>query len=215
MNETRSQTEVPNSFILFGRMAVRYEGRASSTLEVGSYLLIRKPDGSTSIHGGDLNIPLNYQPAGSRMYQDGWKLTVTSKKEMMEIDVIEILSIYRPKEWDANRITIIKTERDLRTALTKEIHKHIPNAISTKEEIWTEYGPIDLTVIDSSNVKHIFEIKRAAISINAVTQVRKYMEALQTDGSIVRGYVSAPTIYANALKYAEKHGITFIEIKHA
>ena len=205
--------EVVNLFILFGRMTVTYEGRASSTLQEGSYLLIRKPDGSTMVHGSDLTVPLNYQPAGSRMYQQGWTLTVISKKEKMVVEVVEVLNIYRPREWSEHKIQIVRTEKELRNRLALDIHQYIPGVVEIYKEFPTEHGPVDLVAVDAAGVHHVFEVKRQAISINSVTQLRRYMEAMSPKVSI-RGYVAAPTIQSNAAAYIAKHDISFIKVEH-
>src|SRR4051812_3895718 len=61
--------EVTDPFILLADCQVFYEGRASSVLPRGHYLLVRKADGSFLVHGARLTTPLNYQGAGSRLFR--------------------------------------------------------------------------------------------------------------------------------------------------
>ncbi len=200
--------EVKHGFILFGKMSVTYSGRASSTLEPGYYLLIRKPDGSTAIHGGELIPALNYQQAGSKMYQEGKQLTVKSDTETMVIDILEILNCYKPTQWSTNKIKLNKTEKQLRDWLADNIKNYLPNIINTIKEAPTAHGPVDLIAIDSQDTNHIFEIKRTTINLSAITQVRKYMETF--DNPV--GYVAAPSIFKNAQLYADRHKITYIKL---
>lgn len=206
--------EVTNSFIMFAKMSVIYDGRATSTLQPGYYLLIHKPDGSTMVHGPCLTTPLNYQVSGSKIYQQGWTLTVLSKKEKMTIEVIEVLSIYRPKEWSEHRIDIVKTERELTDKLVAEINDHIPNVISIHREFPTEHGPVDLVAIDTNGIYHVFEVKRYRISISSAIQLRKYLDAMESAGYKTIGYLVAPNIIASAKIYCERQGYTYIEILH-
>ena len=46
--------------ILIANCSVKYEGRASSTLEDGDYLIIIKDDNTMQIQGQKLTKPLNY-----------------------------------------------------------------------------------------------------------------------------------------------------------
>src|SRR5947209_1248902 len=64
-----ARREVTDPFILLADCQVTYEGRASSVLPRGHYLLVRKADGSFLVHGARLTTPLNYQGAGSRLFR--------------------------------------------------------------------------------------------------------------------------------------------------
>ena len=209
-----NSTEVRNSFVLFGRMSVAYEGRASSTLESGYYLLVRKPDGSTMVHGADLTVPLNYQSSGSKMYQHGWSLTVCSKKEQMKIDIHEVLNLYRPDEWSNHKIVIVRTEKQLRDWLADNLDQYISDLVEVRKEMPTEHGPIDLIGIDAAGTYHVFELKRHRISVAAAVQLRKYMDAMERAGHKVLGYVVAPSIIPGAQIYCDRQGYRYIRIEH-
>src|SRR5215216_2718640 len=79
--------EVTGPLVLQADCEVYYEGRASSALRRGHYLLIHKEDGSFQIHGSRLTVPLNYQPAGSRLYRTAEGYLCVSRREAMRVVV--------------------------------------------------------------------------------------------------------------------------------
>ncbi len=62
-----ARREVTEPFVALVDCEVPYDGRARSTLRRGHYVLMRKADGSFLVHGASLTVPVNCQPAGSRL----------------------------------------------------------------------------------------------------------------------------------------------------
>src|SRR5205814_4714739 len=118
--------EITGPFVLMADCEVLYEGRASSTLRRGQYLLIRKADGSFLVHGASLTVPLNYQPAGSRLFRTPEGFLCQGKTETMRVVVHRVTARLPSGPWDDHRIQIVRTERELRDKLARNLGRYIP-----------------------------------------------------------------------------------------
>jgi hypothetical protein len=196
-------------FTLYFHGTIKYDGRASSILENGNYLLIKKADNSIQIHGSSNISPLNYQPSNCKLSYNNSLLTCHRKNELLEINITNIISITYLDEWSNNSIKLIKSEADLVNKLINNITDYIdlPNEFTIEREYRTDYGPIDI-LIKTDNIIHIIEVKRKLINTSACVQVRKYGE--QFERSIL--YVAGPKIGKPATKYAREYNVNFIDI---
>jgi len=210
-------TELQHPFVAYARCAVTYDGRASSQLRVGNYLLVHKSDGSFLVHGSDLCTPLNYQPARSRLYRTPSGLVCRSKKERMVVTVEEYYFERQLAGWSDHKIAIVRTERELQAKLERELPALLPEyeITAVHREFATELGPVDLVAVDSRGWHHVVEVKRAQATVAAGVQLRKYVEVLAERGHTVRGYVAAPTIAPNALAYLTKRGFRYLAVSHS
>ena len=206
--------EITRPLILLADCEVFYEGRASSALQRGHYLLIFKADGSFMIHGARLTVPVNYQPAPSRLYRTAEGYLCVSKKEAMRVVVHCEVARLRLRRWDDFKATIVRTERELCDKLAKTIRRRIPNVVAVYQEYPTEHGAVDLVAVDRRGVYHVVEVKRARATVQAGVQLRKYLEAIAEQGHRVRGYVAAPAIAENARAYYRKQGYAYLGVKH-
>ena len=197
-------------FICFADCEVQYDGRATSVLDRGNYLIIIKPDSSLLIHGATLSTTLNYMPAGAKITHSGNTITASRKNETIIITIYKILSNIIPELWSYDKIRLVKTESELRDKLASNLTQYIPgyDFKSIVAEAYTEVGPCDILAIDVHDHKHIVELKRHKITISSVVQLRKYLETIPC--SI--GYVAAPMILPSALLYCKKYNITYIKI---
>ena len=67
--------------MVLAKCEVAYEGRATSTLESGNYLIVIKSDGSILIHGNNLLKPKNYMGPKARIVVGDDSIVATKKKE--------------------------------------------------------------------------------------------------------------------------------------
>lgn len=203
--------DVDKPFTLFANCSIIYDGRASSTCKKGNYLIIRKGDGTLMIHGNSLTKPLNYQPPTAIMVQKENKLLSTYKHETIQIDIKEFIHYQALTNWHDNKISISKTEDELRQKFINNIHSYF----ETYDEIYTEYktplGPVDLLVV-INNVYHVFEFKRKRTGIQTIGQITRYMSYFKEIGKEHIGYIAAPGMSDNAMNQANKKGIKFIQI---
>ncbi len=197
-------------FVLYADCDVAYEGRASSTLNRGNYIIIRKADGSFLIHGSNKSTPINYQGPKSKMTLSDDVITVHRKKEIITVRVYDIKTIEILMDWSIGDLNISMTEKDL-------VHKFVTNPeeylkwrpIQVSQEYQTSMGPVDVMCLDALGGKSIIEFKRHKITLNHCIQLKKYIEAM---GSNVIGYVAAPDINVNALEYCHINNFTYIKI---
>lgn len=194
-------------FFLFVNCEISYNGRARSTLERGNYVIIRKSDGTLMIHGSTLLKPLNFQPPGATITDNG-KIISIKNKESIEISIFQIIHYFEINEWSNNKITIQDTESDLRNQVINDIHLYFQDVKEIHQEYQTQFGPIDLLVVQS-DTKNVIELKRGRAGISACTQVERYMKTLSGK---VRGYIMSPTITKGALEYAKVHDITYLAV---
>ena len=207
--------------MLYCSAAVRYQGRAKSSLKKGQFVLIYKPDGSFSIHGSRSIKPLNYQNAntkieivGNQRAKDGslFKIVARNGKEVIRVTVYAVLSTMMLEDWTVGSIKLKGTERELRDHLVKEIRTNLGDQFEVIEtEYPTTYGSIDIYLLEADKLVHIFEVKRHKINMAACGQLERYARYFLRRGFTVHQYLAAPTISKNAVKYAKDHGQTWVK----
>ena len=199
-----------NNYILFANAEIIYEGRAHSFLELGNYLIIQKQDKSIQIHGSSKIPPKNYQGPGSSTTSIGNIIISKNKKETITIIIHKVISYTKLNYWSDNKLSINRTEKELVDKLIHNWSKYFGfDCKSIETEAETKYGKIDILGTDFDNHKHIVEVKRKKINISNCTQAKRYVEALKEDYTVC-GYLAAPSINDNALKYLDRHGFKFI-----
>lgn len=196
-------------FVLYANCSVDYQGRASSHLAYGNYLILYKHDGSIQIHGADKILPRNYQGAKSQLSFDNNVLMSTNRSETININIKQILHMQPINNWSDQHIVITKTEKELVNKLYDNWANFIGRGCSKLvKEYATDHGPVDIVGCDEDGHKHVVEVKRRKASIKDVTQLRRYLECIPT----ATGYIAAPDISQNALKYAADHHCKYIHI---
>lgn len=221
-----------DGFSIFGRCSVVYNGRASSVLETGNYLVLCKPDLCIAVHGGSFIKPLNYQNPGSKieLLKEGQEfddlcsnyfedekpqlvIYATNKKESLIVGVHEVISHKTYRGWDSNKIKLIRSERDLVNQIVARYDHYFPDidAVQVETEVPTPYGNVDIVLIDRQGVRYLVEVKRTVMSVAGCGQVARYAAYYTSKGIRNKQYVAAPTITANAMTYVQEHGQTWVE----
>lgn len=194
-------------FILHGNLSVQYIGRASSKLIDDDYVIIRKKDGSLLIHGSLKSKPLNYQSSGASIkYQDNEIISIR-RNETIKIHINKIYFYNVIENWSHNEISIINTENDLVDKFIDNMDDYFDNVEQYCKEYKTDYGSIDLLIVN--NVYNILEFKRGKINLSGCTQLLRYIECFKDKDCF--GYMVAPEISKNALKYLKTHNCEFIK----
>jgi len=185
---------------------VEYSGSAIGKLNTGSYLIIRKPDNSISIHAGDKNLPRNYLRATTISYNNEHKQIIcTNKKERITI-TIDVIKWIKLLELSTSIVAITNSEKQLVDKLEKQILEN-NNAITTREFI-TEAGKIDLVVeyLDKPDYLEIYEVKRKPIILTNLYQIKRYSNKITRPHKC---FLVAPSISKNAEKHLKEHDIEF------
>ena len=182
------------AWIIHAEATIEYDGRAYSTLQKGTYIIIRKSDGSLMIHGATLCKALNYQPPGATIQVDNDEITSQYKKETIRIKFYNIINIYPITIWSDYKIKISKTEKDAKKIIIEILPNIIPNIKQIYDEFKTTNGPIDLVAIDDQNTHHVIEIKRKKLYLNHLIQLNKYLDYFKESNITAKGYLAGTSI---------------------
>lgn len=191
--------DISKPFLLYANCSVIYDGRASSTLSNGNYLVIYKKDKSLLIHASDKSTPRNYQSSGTILRQENNHIIATRKQEKIIINIQDIFNYIELDDWSDNQVVVAKTEKELVDKICKSIDSYLKTTVRTTHlEYVTEYGPVDIMAEDINNIKHVIEVKRKRATLSNVSQLKRYMEKFDNNA---RGYIASPEISKNANKY--------------
>ena len=205
--------DLDTPFVIFAYCDVQYEGRASSTLEVGNYLIIHKADGSLLIEASTKTTPRNYQGPGAILSQREHILISKRKSETITIVIHKLHNISYLYNWSDFDITITKTEKDLVNKLIDNWSDYIDGEFVTMQrEFPTLLGPVDIVGVDTNKLHHVVEVKRKNISVPHISQLDRYVSAVRDIGEEAIGYIAAPNIGKRALAYCESLGFRYIAI---
>ena len=202
--------------VIVGECTVDYDGRASSKLESGERLVIFKPDGSALIHRPKYYSPVNWQPSGSifntKLLNEGLVVRVFRRKEnesmvitFTRLQMVAVLNLV-----DNGEFNLYASEKDMQEAILFK-----PDILETgfrpmTKEMAVDPGFIDIIGYDSGNTLTVVEIKRVKAPVDAVEQLRKYMDVIDMDANReVRAILVAPEISDNAKELLDEYGYEF------
>ncbi len=200
---------------------VTYSGRAESFLPSGDRIVIIKSDKSLIVHQPKGTAPVNYMKQGTvhEISENGKNILLKARnsamKEFMEIEFSKIHFVHCQKFEDDREIELQGTEKHMSDMIMKN-----PGLIGNdfrplSREEHTKYGFIDVFGHDKDNNLVVVECKRFNGDLNAVTQLRRYVEKIKALKGIknVRGILACPAISANALKMLEDWGFEYRKIE--
>ena len=131
-----------------------------------------------------------------------------SLKEYLDLAITEIHFFNTHKLEDAHSIQLAGSEKDMAEMICKnpELIEAGFKPVSREEQ--TKYGFIDVFGTDAKGNLVVVECKRYTADLNAVTQLRRYVEKLKESKGIgkVRGILASPNISKNAKKMLEDWG---------
>ena len=198
--------------VLYADCEVYYEGRASSTASRAWRLVILKPDGTILIHTDESYQPMNWQPPGSRITvtTTNGKTTILAvrhrPREVIKVIIhdIEWACWGRPSE---GLFRLNGTHDDLKNRIARNITRYIPGGkvIGVEYEI-PGHGIADIVAIDGEGRKWVIEVKRQCADLQAVSQLKRYVDALGASGMLV-----APCFTSGARELALKYGFRLVE----
>jgi RecB family endonuclease NucS len=210
------QVNVDMPFVLLADCSVKYDGRAASDLENGTYLILHKGDGTLLIHGAALFNPLNYQPPGAVMRRSGNTLISERKKETIVIAVSNLHWYKELRGLSAHKIKISKTERELRDSIIRRLPELIGVQVSYSGiEHDTPRGKIDIFAIENGKpLYHVIEVKRNKAALSACAQLERYLGYYHDIEKPVKGWLMSPEISSGARSYCEARGLNWVKVVH-
>ncbi|RKD94874.1 endonuclease NucS [Halopiger aswanensis] len=209
---------------VFGRCTVDYEGRASSRLEAGDRHVMLKPDGAALVHTDEGQQPVNWQPPGCEhdVYRDEAddRLVIESVRstpdERLRVSFGTVLQVSAFSGTDENDLALVGTEEDLRERILTEPDLLEPGFTPLATERETPAGAVDIYGKDSAERTVVVELKRRRVGPDAVSQLRRYVDALERDlhaDATVRGILVAPSVTDRADRLLVEHGLEFVSLE--
>ncbi|WP_309573088.1 endonuclease NucS domain-containing protein [Deinococcus sp.] len=204
-----------------GLAEVSYRGRAASTAEIGTYLVLIKQDGSLQIHHPTGIKPMNWQPKTdelvARVDEDVCML-LASRRSPVEIVQVIFLQPHLALALElkaAGGFFLSGSEAQMQETLAHAPELIEPGLKVLGRELLVESGGIDLYAQDDQGRYVVVELKRGRATQHAVSQLGRYVCSVQGKlpaGSVVRGILAAPSITGPARLELESRGLEFREI---
>ncbi|MBR0058788.1 MAG: endonuclease NucS [Methanobrevibacter sp.] len=215
---------------IFACCRVEYEGRALSQLNWGERIILIKPDGSFLIHQNKKVEPVNWQPPKSktRAYLSGDRLILESHrrtpKEFLSVEVRQIQFISYANIEDFEELEQAGYEKDMSDMIMERPHLIEEGFTPKTREYSVEHGFIDILGKDSDGNLMVLELKARKAGVNAVKQIRRYLQDLEnTDNDYlkefkaqkkkIRGVLVAPSLMEDAREMIEEEGIEFVSVE--
>jgi endonuclease len=203
--------------VFFCKCKIVYSGRAEASLSKGDRLVSVKQDGTIFVHQPEGGNPINYMKAGGSIellkqeYGVLFKAYNSSTKEYLELEISRVYSFMSRKLIDGQKQLLAGTEADM-----SDMIKQNPTLISDdfkplSREEHTKFGFIDVFGHDNNGTLIVVECKRYTAGLDAVQQVRRYVEKIKELKGIdtVSGIIAAPKIAPNAEEMLKKWGFTW------
>lgn len=196
-----------STIVFAANCEVAYSGRAESHLPGGDRIILIKPDNTLLVHQPSGTTPINYMKGGSShaiYLKDDLLLESRNllTKEYLKIFIKKVHFFNTHKLDDAEKISLAGSEKDMSEMIYKNPLLIELGFKPLSMEEHTKYGFIDVFGYDKENVFVAVECKRYTGDLNAVTQLRRYVEKIKKLKGLekVRGILACPKISPNALK---------------
>jgi hypothetical protein len=211
---------------VYGACTVAYDGRASASLGEGRRLLVLKPDGTALVHTDEGHEPVNWQPPGSEhraAVRDGRlrvRATRTSPDEQLDVRFLTVDHLVVYPVSGRRSAAVAGTEADLKRRVVAEPSLVAPGFDVATAERATDAGDIDVFGHDGDGRPTVVELKRRRVGPDAVSQLRRYVDALrrESDGEAgnasesVRGVLVAPSVTERAAELLDRAGFDHVAV---
>ena len=201
-----------------GLCTVNYTGRASSKLDRGERLLIKKQDSALLVHGPDNYQPKNWQPEVDsfevEVRDEALVLTASrfSPDEKVEVFFDEISLITVDQLVDKSELKIAGHEVDIHESIEEDPEMIEEGLKVVERERETPAGFIDVFARDESDDYVVIEVKRNP-DYNTVLQLQRYVDEIEDEfNGEIRGILVAPKMTDKVLDYLEDRGLEFVEV---
>lgn len=210
---------------IFVHCAVNYSGRAESYLDYGDRLIVIKQDRGVLIHQPINGNPINYlkppasidfsvEEVGSEDYSIHFH--AKSGVDEIDVDISLVYNITTHRLEDGKKQNLSGNEAQMSDMLRDNPQMIRPDFIPLNREEHTKYGFIDVFGHLGDGTLAIVECKRYTAGLSAVSQLRRYVEKIQSAKGLangqVTGIIAAPAITTNAQSMLEDWGFSFVRI---
>jgi hypothetical protein len=204
--------------VLMACCKVLYQGRAKSRLGSGDRFIIIKPDGSFMVHQ-DRNLePVNWQPPKSNCkasLENGILQITGSRRNPPESLEVEIHCTYMASYFigeDSKELEIAGYEENMREMVFESPELIEEGFRPTSREYQTENGFIDILGKDKNGALMVLELKSRRAGVNAVKQLKKYLDCFKDHKEFVRGVLVAPSVTDDAMELLKEYQLEFKEL---
>jgi endonuclease len=198
---------------------VYYDGRAVSRLELGDRIIMIKSDGSFIIHQ-DRNLePVNWQPPKTKVTVDTHQGMVKirgvrrSPSESLEVEILQTHLVSYFIGEDVESLELAGYEANMGDLIFKDPEVIEKGFRPTSREYHTPQGFIDILGKDHQGNITILELKSRKAGVNAVKQLRRYVDCFSDHKDAVRGVLVAPSITDDARELLEEQKMEFKELE--
>lgn len=204
--------------IIVGDCTVSYEGRGWKYLDEGKRSVIIKPSGAVLVNSPNSVQPENWQPgdAETQVEVDGGDELLISSERQNPYDslLIRFTNVNKSLHYSPSDDEDVSVEGD-----ENEMHEYIidnPERIEDnfrvlEHEKETKFGDIDIFGEDTDGRSVIVEVKRRKASLDAVSQLDRYMEALED--LFPRGVLVAPSITESGKELLNDKNYEYVRMK--
>ena len=206
----------------FSHCEINYSGRAEAFLKRGDRMVMIKSDCTLLVHQPVGNAAVNYMKPGSKIdlfnVEDHLVLKCFNgeNKEFLDIEIFRVHSFISHKLEDGLKLELVGSERDM-----SDMIKEHPQLISLdftplSREEHTTFGFIDVFGHDKTGNLIVVECKRYSAGLDAVTQLRRYVEKIAELKGLkltsVKGIIASPEITTNAKEMLETWGFSWKQV---
>jgi RecB family endonuclease NucS len=197
--------------IVNAKCSIEYNGRASSQANEAWRLIIIKPDGSLLIHTNEGYQPLNWQPPGSNIsFKENQIIAIRhNPKETLKITMHEVAWIETAIASEGE-FTLHGSHEDVKKWVIENLAKvtNCQNARLVGTEVpLNNHGKADI-IAECDGNKIIIEVKRGIVDLNAVSQLKRYVNAIPE----AKGVLVGAWFTSGALELAKEFGFRTVEI---
>lgn len=197
----------------FVHCQVIYSGRAEAELPWGDRLIVVKGDNTLLVHQPTGGNPINYLRPGSKIGFEDHTMVASNmgSKDSIMVEITKVYSCINQRLEDGQKQILAGTEAEMSDYIRDNPHLISADFTPLSREEHTKYGFIDVFGHDKQGNLVIVECKRYAASLDAVTQLRRYVEKMmQLRGTQnIKGVIAAPKITPNALQMLKDWGYDY------
>ncbi len=197
---------------------VNYEGRAVSKLGPGERTVLIKGDGSFIIHQNRNLEPINWQPPKTKLKADLENDIIKiignrrKPKEQLELEIsnVHLISYYLGS--DTRDIELAGYEEDMRQMVMMNPELIEKGFRPTSKEYKTAQGFVDIIGKDKDGKLVILELKSRKAGVNAVKQLKRYIDCFIDHQNFVRGILVSPSITDDAKELLKTNKMEHVQL---
>jgi len=197
--------------VMNAKCSIEYNGRASSKAGEAWRLIIIKPDGSLLVHSNESYQPLNWQPPGSRIYLNGNQIIAIRHRphEVLKVTLHEVAWVETAAASEGD-FKLQGSHEDVKDWVVRNLARvtGCQNARLVGTEVPLNGHGVADVVADCNGARVIIEVKRGVVDLNAVSQLKRYVDAVPN----AKGVLVGAWFTSGAIELARELGFRVVEL---